>query len=148
MKIFGWKAAGRDDGRPVLSRYGSWSGAALGDWPSGYEGRVRAAYADNPIAQRAVKLVAEGLAGAPLTASDPALTALVTARSGGQALSEIVAAHLLLHGIRRPGSIASGWRWSRCKQVGSKVRSPMATRCAGAMPWRLLPRSMRAVCCA
>lgn len=108
MKIFGFKAAGRDVSRPALSGYSGagYAGAGYGlfesapqpAWPVGYEARVRAAYLDNPIAQRAVKLVAEGLAGAPLTASDPALLTLVTARSGGQALTEVVAAHLLLNG--------------------------------------------------
>lgn len=102
MKIFGWKAAGRDDARPALSRSawrsagGSW--ASLGDWPSGYEAQVRDAYRRNPIAQRAVKLVAEGVASAPLTASDPALIDLLAARSGGQALTDTITAHLLLHG--------------------------------------------------
>ncbi|MBY0520371.1 MAG: phage portal protein, partial [Sphingomonas sp.] len=49
-------------------------------------------------AQRAVRLVAQGLGGAPITASDPALLALITARSGGQVLAETLAAQLLLHG--------------------------------------------------
>lgn len=102
MKLFGWKAAGRDDARPALSPYPgaryAGSGAVPGDWPGSYEGQVRDGYQRNPIAQRAVKLVAEGVASAPLTASDPALVALVTARSGGQALAEAIAAQLLLHG--------------------------------------------------
>jgi HK97 family phage portal protein len=50
------------------------------------------------VAQRAVKLVSEGVGGAPLTGSDPALVALVRARSGGQGLLETAAAQLLLHG--------------------------------------------------
>lgn len=41
MKLFGWKSAGRDDARPALSRYTSYSTAGLGDWPSGYEAQVR-----------------------------------------------------------------------------------------------------------
>lgn len=99
MKLFGWKAAGRDDARPALSRYGGHvGGLALGDWPGGYEAQVRDGYLRNPVAQRAVKLVAEGVASAPLAASDPALAALVAARSGGVALMEAVAAQLLLHG--------------------------------------------------
>jgi len=98
MKLFGWKSAGRDDARPALSRYASYSTAGLGDWPSGYEAQVRDGFARNPIAQRAVKLVAEGLASATFVASDPALAGLVAARSGGQSLIETVAAHLMLHG--------------------------------------------------
>ena len=100
MKIFGWKAAGREKFRPALARYGLSAGAALGEWPSTYEAQVREGYARNAIAQRCVRLVAEGVGGAPLVASDPALAALVGTRSGGQVLVETVAAQLLLHGRR------------------------------------------------
>ena len=95
MGWFGWKA-GRGEARPVLARVAT--GMAPGQWPVGYEAQVRAAYLANPVAQRAVRIVAEAVASAPLTASDPALAALVGARSGGQALLETVAAQLLLHG--------------------------------------------------
>ncbi|WP_188053839.1 phage portal protein [Sphingosinithalassobacter sp. CS137] len=92
-----WFGKGRREGaRPALARAGG--AGMLGDWPRSYEAQVRDAYLANPVAQRAVKLVAEGVGGAPLTASEPALLALVTARSGGQLLIETVAAHLLLHG--------------------------------------------------
>jgi hypothetical protein len=66
MKLFGWKS-GRDESRPVLSRSatGVVGGAAFGEWPRSYEAQVREAYLDNPIAQRAVKLVVEGLGSAP-----------------------------------------------------------------------------------
>ncbi|MHA6718783.1 phage portal protein [Sphingomonas sp. RS6] len=94
MKWFGRKAA-RDAARPALARAG-WSG--LGDWPRGYEAQLRDGYCNNPVAQRAVRLIAEGVGGAPLTGSDPALVALVAARSGGQRLLETLAAQLLLHG--------------------------------------------------
>jgi HK97 family phage portal protein len=63
-----------------------------------YEASVRAGYLQNPVAQRAVRLVAEGVGGAPLTASDPALLALVAASSAGQTLTETLTAQLLLHG--------------------------------------------------
>jgi HK97 family phage portal protein len=52
----------------------------------------------NAIAQRAVRLIAEGLASAPLTSTDAEALRLVKATSAGQALIETVAAHLLLHG--------------------------------------------------
>ncbi|MGN6374242.1 MAG: phage portal protein [Sphingomonas sp.] len=97
MKLFGWKAAGRVESRPALSRSGL-GPVVVGEWPRSYEAQVREAYLGNAIAQRAVKLVAEGVGGAPVTASDPALAALIGARSGGQALAETLAAHLLLHG--------------------------------------------------
>ncbi len=59
---------------------------------------VRSAYLQNPVAQRAVRLVAEGIAGAPLIPADPRLEALVAATSAGQALLETLASHLVLHG--------------------------------------------------
>ncbi len=96
MKWFGRKSAGRDGARPALARGGSIT--SLGDWPRSYEAQVREGYCHNPVAQRAVKLVSEGIGAAPIRASDPALVALATARSGGQVLIETVAAQLLLHG--------------------------------------------------
>lgn len=95
MKWFG-RRSGRDASRPALSRGGSV--ALIGEWPRSYEAQVREAYLGNPVAQRAVKLVSEGVGGAPLDASHPGLAALVQARSGGQGLLETVAAQLLLHG--------------------------------------------------
>jgi len=50
------------------------------------------------VAQRAVRLVAEGVGGAPLTTSEPALLTLVNATSAGQALLETLASQILLHG--------------------------------------------------
>jgi len=96
MKWFGRKSA-RDGARPALARGGGGS-ISIGEWPRSYEAQVREAYCHNPVAQRAVKLVSEAVGSAPLKASDPALAALVTARSGGQVLIESVAAQLLLHG--------------------------------------------------
>jgi HK97 family phage portal protein len=95
MKWFGRKSA-RDAARLPLSRAGTFAG--VGEWPRSYEAQVREGYCQNPVAQRAVKLVAEGVGGATLVGSDPALVALVAARSGGQALIETVAAQVLLHG--------------------------------------------------
>ena len=63
-----------------------------------YTSAVRRGFLSNPIAQRAVRIVAEGIAQAPLTSSHTELTALVTATSGGQPLIETLAAQLLLHG--------------------------------------------------
>ena len=63
-----------------------------------YAVAVQRAYLANPVAQRAVRLVAEGIAGAPLLATDPALAALVGETSAGQALLETLSAQLLLHG--------------------------------------------------
>jgi HK97 family phage portal protein len=66
--------------------------------PFEYNSAVRRAYLGNPVAQRAVRLVAEGIGGAPLRPVEPALAALVGATSAGQALLETLAAQLLLHG--------------------------------------------------
>lgn len=106
MKIFGWKSTGRGLLRPAkarvqqdrLSGIRNYGQAALGEWPRNYEAQMREGYLSNAIAQRAVRLVAEGLASAPLTSTDPDALTLVRATSGGQALIETVAAHLLLHG--------------------------------------------------
>ena len=109
MKIFGWKSTGRSFLRPAKTRVSlarSYGTYLLGEWPRNYEQQVREGYLNNAIAQRAVRLVVEGVASAPLTSSDglsdgskaAAALALVKATSGGQALIETVAAHLLLHG--------------------------------------------------
>lgn len=68
------------------------------DAPFEYGSAVRRAYLENPVAQRAVRLVAEGIGGAPLLPADPALAALVTDTSAGQPLLETLASQLLLHG--------------------------------------------------
>ena len=104
MKFFGRKSAGREPPRPVLSRglfaFPSFGGGAPspGDWPRGYEAQVRDGYIGNPVAQRAVRLVSEGVGSAPVAASDRRAAALVAATSAGQSLLEIMALHLLLHG--------------------------------------------------
>ncbi|PLK27408.1 phage portal protein [Novosphingobium sp. TH158] len=66
--------------------------------PFEYQGAVRRAYLDNPVAQRAVRLVAESIGQAPMLPVDPALAALVSETSAGQPLLETLAAQLVLHG--------------------------------------------------
>jgi len=66
--------------------------------PFEYGSAVRRAYLENPVAQRAVRLVAEGIGGAPLLPTDAKLAVLVSATSAGQSLLETLAAQLLLHG--------------------------------------------------
>ncbi|MBK9588088.1 MAG: phage portal protein [Sphingomonadales bacterium] len=96
MKLFGWKSAGRAVARPLLSHgFSTWGSA---DWPRSYEAQLRELYLGNAVAQRAVRLVAEGVASAPLSTSEPKALALVSATSGGQSLLETVAMQLLLHG--------------------------------------------------
>ncbi len=66
--------------------------------PFEYTGAVKRAYLDNPVAQRAVRLVSEGIGGAALLPTDTGLASLVSATSAGQSLLETLAAQLLLHG--------------------------------------------------
>jgi len=68
--------------------------------PEGFEYRraVEESFLANPIAQRSIRIVAEGVGQAPLACSDARLAALVNATSAGQSLIETLAAHLLLHG--------------------------------------------------
>ena len=100
MNLFGWTLARA--GKPPLGRSTLRAFAAADPDGSGaewsHERLKRAAYLHNPVAQRAVRLIAEGLGGAELEETDPALHALVTARSGGQALTDTVAHHLLMDG--------------------------------------------------
>jgi HK97 family phage portal protein len=91
MMFFGRKS-GRQSARPALTgtRYRS-----LGDWPRGYEAQVRAAYCENAVAQRAVRLVAESAGTAPLAGDDRARALIANAR---QPLIEQAISHVLLHG--------------------------------------------------
>jgi HK97 family phage portal protein len=96
MNLFGRKAAPRA-ARPELTRFG----AGTTGWPTGeqsYEAQVREGYCRNPIAQRAVRLVAEAVSGAPLIAAPAAFATLIRTRSGAQALVETATAQLLLSG--------------------------------------------------
>jgi len=97
--------AGDAPSRPPLGRgfVSPWQfadayGPALQRSSFNYEAAIRAGYLQNPVAQRAVRLVAEGVGGAPLSPTDPELARLVAATSAGQALLETLAAQLLLHG--------------------------------------------------
>ena len=65
-----------------------------------YEALVRDAYLRNPIAQRAVRIIAEGAAGAPVrsTPGDHPVLAMLGGGEPGPSLIETVAANLLLHG--------------------------------------------------
>jgi len=66
--------------------------------PYDYGRAVRQGFLENPVAQRAVRLVSEGVGGAPLAPADPHLLKLVGATSAGQTLLETLAAQLLMHG--------------------------------------------------
>src|SRR4051794_41766037 len=67
MKFWFGRKAGRGAARPLLFR--AWGAApSTGEWPRSYEAQVREAYLGNPVAQRAVRLLAERVAWAPLNA--------------------------------------------------------------------------------
>lgn len=63
-----------------------------------YAASVREAYLANPVAQRAVRIVAEGVGGAPLSIADASLSGLIRSSAGTQPLMEVIAAQMLLHG--------------------------------------------------
>ena len=92
---------GADSRVPLARSFTSpWLFGDLGDAraPFNYGQAVKRAYLENPVAQRAVRLVAEGIGGAALLGGDPELTRLVKATSAGQSLLETLASQLLLHG--------------------------------------------------
>jgi HK97 family phage portal protein len=66
--------------------------------PFEYRSAVRHAFLENPVAQRAVRIVADGVGSAPLCDCGERVRTLVGATSAGQSLLETLAAHLLLHG--------------------------------------------------
>ncbi|MBV7255216.1 phage portal protein [Pacificimonas sp. WHA3] len=73
------------------------------DVPRSYEARVWAAMHENPVAARALRLVAEAVGAAPLVieGGDGDVSALLSApnpRASGSAFLERLAAHLVLHG--------------------------------------------------
>jgi HK97 family phage portal protein len=94
ITLMGSRKAARETGRPFL--FAGWRGTFSSEpWPRSYEAQVREAYLANPVAQRAVRLVAESVAWAPVFGGDGDAreAALVT-----PALLESAATQLLLHG--------------------------------------------------
>jgi len=79
--------------------------------PFEYRAAVLRAFLENPVAQRAVRLVAEGAARAPLLLVAPELAKLVQAASAGQPLLETLAAQLLLHGNAYVQILKDGAGW-------------------------------------
>jgi len=97
MRLFGRKG-GRECARPPLVR--NFATATQAGWPRSYEQQIRSAYMENGIAQRAVRLVAEGVGSISVQAGDNGGDAvrLIGATNAGQSLMETAALHLLLHG--------------------------------------------------
>ena len=73
-----------------------------GEVPRSYEARAREAMERNPVASRAVRMIAESVGAAPLVlegaAEVPALLAQPNPRTSRAAFLERLAAHLVLHG--------------------------------------------------
>jgi HK97 family phage portal protein len=66
--------------------------------PYEYRRAVREAFLLNPVAQRAVRIVAEGVGSAPVTTDQEEVRQLLGTTSAGQSLLETLAAQVLLHG--------------------------------------------------
>lgn len=65
--------------------------------PRSYEAQVRAGFVANPVVSRAVRIIADGVAGAPIISTPAAHPALALfGRDGG--VLEAIAANLMLHG--------------------------------------------------
>ncbi|MDB5689304.1 MAG: phage portal protein [Sphingomonas bacterium] len=98
MRLFGRKAS-PPGARPALVRSMP-SGIGTAEWPRSYEAQVREAYLGNAVAQRAVRMVAEGCGGVPFYAMPEGhrAEALLRTTSAAQGLFETVASQLLLHG--------------------------------------------------
>ena len=85
-------------GRGFVSPWATAFEAARGSPPFDYASAVREGYLANPVAQRSVRIVAEGVGGAPLIGGDAALERLIAGSAGTAPLLEVLAAQLLLHG--------------------------------------------------
>ncbi len=73
-------------------------GGPTGRAPFDYVREVAEAYLANPVAQRAVRIVAEGVGGAPIACPDARLAKLLACSCGSQPLLEVLGAQLALHG--------------------------------------------------
>jgi hypothetical protein len=102
MRWFGRKGGVGAAPRPFL--LGGWgAAAAAGEWPRSYEAQVREAFLGNPVAQRAVRLVAEAVGSVSVYSADekkvsPSTGSGRAASLLSSTLLETVAGHVLLHG--------------------------------------------------
>ncbi|APG63813.1 phage portal protein [Sphingorhabdus lutea] len=63
-----------------------------------YIAHAQQAYCENPVAQRAVRMITDAISGAVLKISSPEIAALIDKNDGGFTILEDVSAHFLLHG--------------------------------------------------
>lgn len=76
----------------------AFGGGSPGRAPFDYAREVSEAYLANPVAQRSLRIVAEGVGGAPTACADERLAKLLACSCGSQPLLEALAAQLALHG--------------------------------------------------
>ena len=76
----------------------AFDGGPLARSPFDYAREVAEAYLANPVAQRSVRIVAEGVGSAPVACDDTRLAKLLARSCGSQPLLEVLAAQLALHG--------------------------------------------------
>ncbi|HVF84248.1 MAG TPA: phage portal protein [Sphingomicrobium sp.] len=94
MGWFGRKSAVTASSAPLVP---VWAGSQEGEaFPRSYQARFNEVYLNNPVGQRAVRLVAGATAALPIYASEGKERAVELIRKPG--LMEAVAAQLLLHG--------------------------------------------------
>ena len=85
--------------RGIISPWATaFDGGPLGRSPFDYNREVAEAYLANPVAQRSVRIVAEGVGSAPVACDDARLARLLAKSCGSQPLLEVLAAQLALHG--------------------------------------------------
>ncbi|MFN2099112.1 phage portal protein [Altererythrobacter sp. MF3-039] len=84
--------------RGYISPWATAFGSSSGQRSFHYTNAVQESFIANPIAQRAVRIVSEGVGSAPIAASDSAMAQLIENSCNGQSLLETLAAQLLLHG--------------------------------------------------
>ena len=82
--------------RGFVSPWSHWGATAFDGGPPGrspfdYAREVAEAYLANPVAQRAVRIVAEGVGTAPIACADEQLSALIRCSCGAQPLLEVLA---------------------------------------------------------
>ncbi|MGY8974625.1 MAG: phage portal protein [Sphingomonadales bacterium] len=76
----------------------AFDGGPLQRGPFDYKREVAEAYLANPVAQRSMRIVAEGVGSAPVACDDARLAKLLAKSCGSQPLLEVLAAQLALHG--------------------------------------------------
>jgi HK97 family phage portal protein len=125
--------------------YGVVYGGNKGASGQGYAAMLRAAYLENPVAQRSVRIIADSVGNAPLSGDERAQNLLNGAVQGSPLLG-LIASHIMLHGNAyvhiicgadgRPDSLyalrpdrvtvetdENGWPETYLYQIGDKINN-------------------------